>query len=183
MPFTFTSLTIPDVILITPRLFEDQRGYFLETYKYSDFKAQGICETFVQDNHSRSKKDVLRGLHFQHPPQAQGKLVRAVRGVIFDVAADIRPSSPTFGQWVGEILSDDNRRMLYIPPGFAHGFAVLSDIADVSYKVTAEYAPEYDSGIAWNDPTLAIQWPVATPLISSKDADLPPLLAADIRFK
>ena len=183
MPFTFTSLIIPDVILITPRVFEDQRGYFLETYKYSDFQAQGICETFVQDNHSQSKKDVLRGLHFQHPPKAQGKLVRAVRGVIFDVAADIRPSSPTFGQWVGEILSDENRRMLYIPPGFAHGFAVLSDIADVSYKVTEEYASEYDSGIAWNDPTLAIQWPVAAPLISSKDAALPPLLAADIRFK
>lgn len=183
MPFTFAPLSIPDVILITPRVFLDPRGYFLETYKYSEFAAHGIRDIFVQDNHSHSAKDVLRGLHFQHPPKAQGKLVRAVRGAVFDVAADIRPSSPTFGQWVGEVLSDENRRMLYIPPGFAHGFAVLSDIADVSYKVTAEYAPEYDSGIAWNDPTLAIQWPVATPLISSKDAALPPLLAADIRFK
>jgi len=183
MPFTFTPLTIPDVILIEPRVFADSRGYFLETYRYSDFAAHGIGEVFVQDNHSRSTRGVLRGLHFQHPPKAQGKLVRTVRGAIFDVAADIRPGSPTFGRWVGEMLSDENQRMLYIPPGFAHGFVVLSDMADVTYKVTADYAPECDSGVIWNDPTLAIAWPVATPLLSAKDAALPALQQADIRFE
>ncbi len=184
MPFTFTPLQIPDVILISARVFEDARGFFLETYKYSDFAAHGIPETFVQDNHSRSVRGVLRGLHFQNPPQAQGKLVRVVRGEIFDVAVDIRPSSPTFGQWVGEILSETNQRMLYIPPGFAHGFLVLSELADVSYKVTAEYAPELDSGIIWNDPTIQIQWPLqGPPLLSPKDAALPTLLKADNRFE
>ncbi len=178
MPFTFTPLQIPDVILVEPRVFPDARGFFLETYKYVDFAANGIDETFVQDNHSRSSKGVLRGLHFQKPPKAQGKLVRAVRGVIFDVAVDIRPDSPTFGEWVGEILSDENHRMLYIPPGFAHGFLVLSDVADVSYKVTAEYAPELDSGVIWSDPTIAIQWPVQTPVLSAKDAALPRLSEA-----
>ncbi len=184
MPFTFTPLQIPDVILITARVFDDARGFFLETYKYSEFAAHGIPETFVQDNHSRSVRGVLRGLHFQNPPQAQGKLVRVVRGEIFDVAVDIRPSSPTFGQWVGEILSEANQRMLYIPPGFAHGFLVLSELADVSYKVTAEYAPELDSGIIWNDPTIQIQWPLqGSPLLSAKDAALPTLLNADNRFE
>ena len=184
MPFTFTPLQIPDVILITARVFDDARGFFLETYKYSEFAAHGIPETFVQDNHSRSVRGVLRGLHFQNPPQAQGKLVRVVRGEIFDVAVDIRPSSPTFGQWVGEILSEANQRMLYIPPGFAHGFLVLSEFADVSYKVTTEYAPELDSGIIWNDPTIHIQWPLqGSPLLSAKDAALPTLFNADNRFE
>ncbi len=183
MPFLITPLQIPEVILIKPRVFPDARGFFLETYKLSDFQANGISETFVQDNHSRSARGVLRGLHFQNPPGAQGKLVRAVRGVIFDVAVDIRPASSTFGQWVGEILSDENHHMLYIPPGFAHGFLVLSEVADVSYKVTAEYAPALDSGIIWNDPTIAIQWPIPTPLLSPKDATLPPLQEADIRFE
>ncbi len=184
MPFTFTPLQIPDVILITARVFDDARGFFLETYKYSEFAAHGIPETFVQDNHSRSVRGVLRGLHFQNPPQAQGKLVRVVQGEIFDVAVDIRPSSPTFGQWVGEILSEANQRMLYIPPGFAHGFLVLSEFADVSYKVTTEYAPELDSGIIWNDPTIQIQWPLqGSPLLSAKDAALPTLFNADNRFE
>lgn len=182
MPITFTPLKIPDVILIEPRVFPDARGFFLETYKYSDFAAHGIPETFVQDNHSRSIRGVLRGLHYQNPPGAQGKLVRAARGVIFDVAVDIRPDSPTFGEWVGEILSDENHYMLYIPPGFAHGFLTLSDVADVSYKATAEYAPELDSGVIWNDPTIAIQWPGQTPILSPKDAALPRLLEADNRF-
>jgi len=182
MPFTFTSLRIPDVILVQPRVFPDARGFFLETYKYSDFAANGITETFVQDNHSRSARGVLRGLHYQNPPGAQGKLVRAARGVIFDVAVDIRPDSATFGQWVGEILSDENHHMLYIPPGFAHGFLTLSDVADVSYKATAEYAPELDSGVIWNDPTIAIQWPAQTPILSPKDAALPRLSEADNRF-
>ncbi len=183
MPFTFTRLRIPDVILIEARVFPDARGFFLETYKYSDFATHGISEHFVQDNHSRSVQGVLRGLHYQHPPAAQGKLVRAARGVIFDVAVDIRPSSPTFGQWVGEMLSDENHRMLYMPPGFAHGFVVMSAVADVSYKATAEYAPELDSGIAWNDPTIGIRWPVQQPILSDKDAALPLLAAADIRFE
>jgi dTDP-4-dehydrorhamnose 3,5-epimerase len=183
MPFTFEPLQIPDVILIRPRVFPDARGFFLETYKYSDFAANGIPERFVQDNHSRSTRGVLRGLHFQNPPRAQGKLVRVVSGEIFDVAVDIRPGSATFGQWVGEILSDENHHMLYIPPGFAHGFVVLSDVADVTYKVTAEYAPELDSGIIWNDPAIAIQWPVQVPILSAKDAALPSLLEADNRFE
>ncbi len=183
MPFTFTPLQISDVILVEPRVFGDDRGYFLETYKYSDFAAHGIPEHFVQDNHSRSVRGVLRGLHYQNPPQAQGKLVRVIRGAIFDVAVDIRPSSPTFAQWVGEVLSEENHRMLYIPPGFAHGFLVLSDVADVTYKVTAEYAPELDRGIIWNDPTIAIQWPLdGPPLLSPKDANLPLLLEADNGF-
>jgi dTDP-4-dehydrorhamnose 3,5-epimerase len=183
MPFTFTSLRIPDVILVQPRVFPDARGFFLETYKYSDFAANGISETFVQDNHSRSAKGVLRGLHYQNPPAAQGKLVRAARGAIFDVAVDIRPGSATFGQWVGEILSDENHRMLYLPPGFAHGFLTLSDWADVSYKATAAYAPELDSGVIWNDPGIAIQWPIETPILSPKDAALPRLDEADNRFE
>jgi dTDP-4-dehydrorhamnose 3,5-epimerase len=183
MPFTFEPLQIPDVILIRPRVFPDARGFFLETYKYSDFAANGIPERFVQDNHSRSTRGVLRGLHFQNPPRAQGKLVRVVSGEIFDVAVDIRPGSATFGQWVGEALSDENHHMLYIPPGFAHGFVVLSDVADVTYKVTAEYAPELDSGIIWNDPAIAIQWPVQVPILSAKDAALPSLLEADNRFE
>ena len=182
MPFTFTPLRIPDVILVQPRVFPDARGFFLETYKYSDFAAHGITETFVQDNHSRSARGVLRGLHYQNPPGAQGKLVRAARGAIFDVAVDIRPDSATFGQWVGEILSDENHHMLYIPPGFAHGFLTLSDVADVSYKATAEYAPELDSGVIWNDPTIAIQWLAQTPILSPKDAALPRLSEADNRF-
>jgi len=175
MPFTFTPLQIPDVILVEARAFPDARGFFVETYKRSDFVANGITETFVQDNHSRSSRGVLRGLHFQKDPHAQGKLVRAVRGVIFDVAVDIRPESPTFGRWVSEILTEENHRLLYIPPGFAHGFLVLSDIADVTYKVTAEYAPQADAGLIWNDPDVGIHWPLKNPLLSAKDAALPSL--------
>ncbi len=175
MPFTFTPLQIPDVILVQPRAFPDDRGFFLETYKRSEFVANGIDVTFVQDNHSRSGRGVLRGLHLQLPPAAQGKLVRAVRGLIFDVAVDLRPESLTFGKWVGEMLSDENHRMLYIPPGLAHGFVVLSDIADVSYKVTAEYAPHLDRGLVWNDPDIGIRWPVQNPLLSPKDQALPRL--------
>jgi dTDP-4-dehydrorhamnose 3,5-epimerase len=184
MPFRFTPLQLPDVILIEPRVFTDARGFFLETYKFSEFAAHGIPERFVQDNHSRSVKHVLRGLHFQNPPKAQGKLVRVIRGAIYDVAVDIRPSSPTFGEWVAEVLSEENQRMLYIPPGFAHGFLTLSEVADVTYKVTEEYAPELDSGILWNDPAPAIPWPLESPpILSPKDASLPPLLKADNRFE
>jgi len=183
MPFTFNPLQIPDVILIKPRVFPDARGFFLETYKRSDFAANGITDAFVQANHSRSTRGVLRGLHFQNPPRAQGKLVRVVRGAVFDVAVDIRPGSSTFGEWVGEILSDENQHMLYIPPGFAHGFFVLSDVADLTYQVTAEYAPELDSGIIWNDPTIGIQWPSSSPILSPKDAALPDLVNANNLFR
>lgn len=178
MPFRFERLQIPDVVLIEPKVFPDERGFFMETYKYSDFAAFGIKERFVQDNHSRSTKGVLRGLHYQNPPKAQGKLIRAVVGTIFDVAVDIRQGSPTYGKWVGVELSAENRRMLYIPPGFAHGFCVLTDVAEVLYKTTEEYAPEYEAGIIWNDPEIGIRWPVDKPIVSAKDAGWPPLKEA-----
>jgi dTDP-4-dehydrorhamnose 3,5-epimerase len=179
VPFNFKRLAIPDVILIEPRIFTDERGFFMETYKYSDFASFGITEKFVQDNHSRSTRDVLRGLHYQKPPKAQGKLVRVVVGEIFDVGVDIRQGSATYGKWVGELLSADNKRMLYIPPGFAHGFYVLSDVAEVSYKVTEEFSSEHDAGIIWNDPEIGIEWPIKHPIISPKDAELPRLREAD----
>ncbi|MGC9348757.1 MAG: dTDP-4-dehydrorhamnose 3,5-epimerase [Anaerolineae bacterium] len=182
MPFTFKRLEIPDVILIEPRVFEDERGFFLETYKHSAFADAGVPETFVQFNHSRSTAGVLRGLHYQKDPAAQGKLVGAVRGSIFDVAVDIRVGSPTYGCWVGEVLSEDNHRSIYIPPGFAHGFCVLSDIADVIYQVTAEYAPDLDRGILWNDPEIDIAWPIDAPDLSAKDAAQPRLADADNNF-
>jgi len=175
VPFNFTRLAIPDVILIEPTVFPDERGFFMETYKYSDFAAFGIKEQFVQDNHSRSTKGVLRGLHYQRPPKAQGKLVRVVVGEIFDVGVDIRQDSPTYGKWVGEILSAENKRMLHIPPGFGHGFCVLSEVAEVLYKTTKEYAPEYDAGIIWNDPDIGIRWPIRRAILSKKDAVLPTL--------
>jgi len=173
MPFTFTRLAIPDVILIEPTVFPDERGFFIESYKYSEFAAFGIKEHFVQDNHSRSVKGVLRGLHYQRQPKAQGKLVRVVVGEIFDVGVDIRKGSPTYGKWVGEVLSAENKRMLYIPPGFAHGFCVLSEVAEVLYKTTTEYSPEHDAGIIWNDPEIGIEWPIEHPILSEKDAGLP----------
>lgn len=173
MPFRFKSLEIPEVILIEPQVFSDERGSFMEAYRYSDFAAFGITERFVQVNHSRSKKGVLRGLHYQNPPKAQGKLVRAVAGEIFDVAVDIRKGSPTFGKWVGMRLSARNNRTLYIPPGFAHGFCVLSKEAEVLYMTTEEYAPECEAGIIWNDPDIGIDWPIKTPILSPKDAKWP----------
>lgn len=175
MPFQFKSLEIPEVILIEPQVFSDERGFFMEVYKYSEFASFGITERFIQDNHSRSKKGVLRGLHYQNPPKAQGKLVRVISGEIFDVAVDIRKGSPTFGKWVGIKLSAENKRMLYIPPGFAHGFCVLSDIAEVLYKTTEEFAPECEAGIIWNDPDINIDWPIKNPVLSSKDAKWPRL--------
>ena len=182
MPFDFRPTSIPDVLLIEPQRFEDNRGFFAETYKRSAFSAGGISLTFVQDNYSHSVGDVLRGLHYQKHPRAQGKLVSAIRGRIFDVAVDIRKGSPTYGDWVGATLSHDNGRMLYIPPGFAHGFCVLSEEADVTYKVTEEYAPDLDRGIIWNDPAIGIRWPIDDPILSPKDADLPSLEAADNNF-
>ena len=183
MPFVFESLAIPGVILVKPRVFDDARGYFLETYKRSDFAPAGIPEAFVQVNHSHSAANVLRGLHYQEHPAAQGKLVTAVRGAVFDVAVDIRQGSPTYGSWLGEVLSEENHHLLYIPPGFAHGFCVLRGEADVIYRVTAEYAPGLDRGILWNDPDLAIDWPIDDPILSEKDADQPRLRDADNNFR
>ena len=182
MPFQFHRLEIPDVILVEAQRFGDDRGFFLETFKRSAFAAAGIDEAFVQDNYSRSAQSVLRGLHYQIHPSAQGKLVRVVRGEVFDVAVDIRRGSPTFGQWVSMRLSETQSRMLYIPPGFAHGFCVLSEHADLCYKVTAEYAREHERGILWNDPAIGVAWPIAEPVLSTKDAQLPLLQDAEINF-
>ncbi len=182
MPFSFKRLEIPDVILVEPEVFGDERGFFMETYKASDFKRNGIDYDFVQDNHSRSQKGVLRGLHYQLRPMEQGKLVRCVRGRIWDVAVDIRKGSPWFGKWVAVELSEENRLMFWVPPGFAHGFVALEDGTEVIYKVTKEYAPELDRGIIWNDPDLAIDWPVGDPILSEKDRKLPRLRDAENNF-
>jgi dTDP-4-dehydrorhamnose 3,5-epimerase len=163
---------IPDVKIIEPKVFGDERGFFMETWNERVFREAGIDATFVQDNHSRSVRNTLRGLHYQLPPHAQGKLVRVTVGEVFDVAVDIRKSSPTFGQWVGEYLSAENRRQLWIPPGFAHGFLVTSDVAEFQYKCTSFYAPEYEGCIRWNDPELAIEWLLSSePLLSDKDRE------------
>ncbi|MDL2269855.1 dTDP-4-dehydrorhamnose 3,5-epimerase [Desulfosarcina sp. OttesenSCG-928-A07] len=161
---------IPDVCVITPKVFGDNRGFFFESYNEAQFsKLTGIQPSFVQDNHSRSVHAVLRGLHYQIQ-QPQGKLVRVVMGEVFDVAVDIRKSSPTFGKWVGEILSAENKKQLWVPPGFAHGFLVLSEFAEFLYKTTDYYAPQYERCIRWNDPDLNIKWPVTiAPVVSEKD--------------
>ena len=167
-----TRLAIPDVVLIEPKVFGDARGFFYESFNQRAFnEATGTHHQFVQDNHSRSSKGVLRGLHYQIE-QPQGKLVRVVQGAVFDVAVDIRKSSPTFGQWVGAELSADNHRQLWVPPGFAHGFVVLSETAEFLYKTTDYYAPEYERCIVWSDPDLAIDWPDVgiDPLLSAKDS-------------
>ncbi|MBC7084651.1 MAG: dTDP-4-dehydrorhamnose 3,5-epimerase [Firmicutes bacterium] len=175
MPFSFKRLEIPDVVLIEPKVFRDDRGFFLESYKRSEFAEFGIDEIFVQDNHSRSRRGVLRGLHYQNPPRAQAKLVRVIDGEIFDVAVDIRRGSPTYGRWVRAYLSDENMRMLYIPAGFAHGFLALSDVAEVLYKTSDEYSPEHEAGIVWNDPEIGIEWPVKDPVLSPRDCRWPGL--------
>jgi dTDP-4-dehydrorhamnose 3,5-epimerase len=183
MPFRFQRLAIPDVILISAKQFVDYRGYFLESYKQSEFADNGIPWAFVQDNRSHSTRQVLRGLHYQMQPRAQGKLVTALSGEIFDVAVDIRQGSPTFGRWVGATLSAARFNMLYVPVGFAHGFCVLSKQADVLYKVTDEYAADVDRGIRWDDPQIGIDWPIADPILSEKDAALPLLHNAENNFK
>lgn len=182
MPFTFSRLEIPDVILVNTSSFSDSRGNFIETFKESIFVNNGIKTKFVQDNFSHSIRGVLRGLHYQKNPSAQAKLVVALRGEIFDVAVDIRKNSPTYGKWVGEILSDKNHQLLYIPEGFAHGFCVLSDEADVLYKVNQEYSPEHENGIIWNDTDLNIKWPVDHPILAEKDLQLPTLKDAENNF-
>lgn len=166
------STSIPDVKLIKPKLFGDERGFFMEVWNEKTFKEAGINTNFVQDNHSRSVQHTLRGLHYQIK-QPQGKLVRVLRGEVFDVAVDLRKNSPTFGQWVGEILSESNQYQLWIPPGFAHGFYVKSEIADFQYKCTDFYAPEYEKCIIWNDPVLKIDWGIkegVLPILSAKDS-------------
>ncbi len=167
----FTATQIPDVIVIDPIVYEDKRGFFMETWQEQKFRDAGIDARFVQSNHSRSSFGVLRGLHYQ-VSQAQGKLIRVIQGEAFDVAVDIRKSSPTFGQWVGETLSAGNRKLMWIPPGFAHGFLILSEFADFEYHATDLYAAEHERTIHWNDPDLAIAWPLAegqVPLLSEKD--------------
>lgn len=168
-----TETKIPAVKLIEPKVFGDERGFFMETWNEQAFRDAGINATFVQDNHSRSVKNTLRGLHYQIK-QPQGKLVRVTRGEVFDVAVDLRTNSPTFGQWVGEYLSEENNRILWVPPGFAHGFLVTSDTADFQYKCTDFYSPEHERSILWNDPTLNVNWGVANPedlLLSGKDKE------------
>lgn len=170
MPYTATKTAIPEVLILEPKVFGDSRGFFFESFNAQDFaKVTGLNVNFVQDNHSRSTQGVLRGLHYQLQ-QAQGKLVRVVRGAVFDVAVDIRKSSPTFGQWVGCELTEDNHRQFWVPPGFAHGFVVLSETADFLYKTTDYYAPAHERCIAWDDPAIGITWPAGlTPQLSAKD--------------
>lgn len=176
-----TKLAIPDVVLIEPKVFGDERGLFFESYNQAHFEqAIGKPVQFVQDNHSRSARNVLRGLHYQIQ-QPQGKLVRVVQGEVFDVAIDLRKNSQTFGQWVGEILSAKNKRQLWVPEGFAHGFVVLSEIAEFLYKTTDYYAPAHERCILWNDPTLAIQWPCGIqPILSAKDASGKSFIEAEV---
>jgi|SRR6056297_2311295 len=177
MPFVFTATSLPGLLLIEPQVFSDDRGWFLESYKNSDFFAHGIKENFVQDNHSRSIKNVIRGLHYQRHPNAQGKLVRCTKGKILDVAVDLRKGSPSYGEYYSQELSEENKLMLYVPVGFAHGFLTLSDEAEIQYKNTAEYHPASDGGIRFDDKRIGIQWPVpiADVILSEKDNTLPSL--------
>jgi dTDP-4-dehydrorhamnose 3,5-epimerase len=176
-------MDIPGPLLIEPKVFGDDRGFFLEIYKHSEFINAGVPENFVQDNFSRSAKGVLRGLHYQKDPRAQGKLVRCMKGSIFDVAVDIRKGSPTYARWAGLELSERNNLMLYVPAGFAHGFLTLSETAEVLYKCTAEYSPVDDRGIIWNDPDINIAWGEKAPLLSAKDGLLPILRKAENNFR
>lgn len=182
MPFVFQKLKIPDVIIITPKIFMDARGFFIETFKQSDFAQNGIKEHFVQDNYSKSTRGVIRGLHYQKKPKAQAKLVRCTKGVILDVAVDLRKGSPTYRDWVSAILTEENKKILYIPAGFAHGFAVMSNEAEIAYKTSEEYSYEDDRGIRWNDPAIGVNWEIENPVLSNKDLKQPFLIDADINF-
>jgi dTDP-4-dehydrorhamnose 3,5-epimerase len=178
-----TPTELPEVLLIEPEVFEDERGFFMESFNQREFDAAvGWHADFVQDNHSRSARGVLRGLHYQLPPHAQGKLVRVARGSVFDVAVDIRRDSPTFGRWVGTVLDARDHRQYWIPPGFAHGFLALEDGTHFLYKTTAYYAKDSERSIAWNDPALGIEWPLmgAMPVLAPKDANAPLLADADL---
>ena len=169
-------------MMIEPPVVSDDRGFFMETYKQSEFAAHGITESFVQCNHSKSKRGVLRGLHYQKNPKAQAKLVRALAGAIYDVIVDLRAGGATYGRWFAAILSAENKKMLYVPQGFAHGFCVISAEAEIFYMTTAEYAPELEAGVIWNDSELAIDWPIAEPTLSGRDRGWPPLRRADSNF-
>lgn len=183
--FNFIKTKIKDLYIIEPQVFGDHRGYFMESYNKKDFFEAGLTMEFVQDNESKSKKGVLRGLHFQ-TKHTQGKLVRATQGVVFDVAVDLRKGSPTFGQWAGVILSEENKKQFYVPEGFAHGFLVLSDEAVFNYKCTDYYAPEYDSGLLWSDPDVGIDWPlegIEEVLLSEKDKNQNSLQELEVPFE
>ena len=182
MPFSFSKLPISGVILIEPKIFPDDRGSFAELFKASEFKANGIPGTFVQVNHSKSQKNVLRGLHYQLQPKAQAKLISVIHGEIFDVVVDIRKGSPTYGKWAGQQLSAANKRMLYVPAGFAHDFCTLSDDTEIIYYCSEEYAPSLERNILWNDAAIGIKWPVSQPLLSPKDAGGKILKDADNNF-
>ncbi len=173
MSLTFSTLPIEGLLLVEPRVFEDERGFFMETFKASEFKMHGLDPSFVQDNHSRSRKGVLRGLHFQRPPHEQAKLLRVVAGAVWDVAVDLRPGSSSYGRWYGLELSASNRRMFLIPAGFAHGFVTLADGTELLYKCSLEYHKESDTGVRWDDPDLHIDWPIREVTVSKKDAKLP----------
>ena len=183
MSFRFTPLELPGLILVEETRHQDARGFFAETYRESAFRAGGIDASFVQDNHARSTRGVLRGLHYQLPPKAQGKLIRVVRGEVFDVAVDLRRGSPGYGRWVGRRLSGEEGKLLWIPPGFAHGYLVLSETVDLTYKVTAEHDGSLDRGVLWNDPAIGVEWPEMEPLLSDKDRRLPLLADADNPFR
>lgn len=180
MPFKFKKQEIEDLIVITPRIFSDDRGFFLESYKESDFKTNDIKEEFIQDNHSFSKKGVLRGIHYQLPPKAQGKLIRVIKGAVLDIAVDLRKSSKTFLKWASVELSEENHKMFYIPPGFGHAFLTLTDNVHFAYKCTNEYSQEHDAGIIWNDKNININWPIKNPLLSEKDLNLPTIKNAKL---
>jgi dTDP-4-dehydrorhamnose 3,5-epimerase len=182
MPFEFEPLGIDGVTLIKPRVFEDRRGFFMETHRQSEFEASGMDAVFIQENHSLSSAGTLRGLHYQNSPMAQGKLIRVIRGEIFDVVVDLRKGATTYGRWISVRLSEKNKHILYVAPWFAHGFCVLGETAEVLYKTTAEYSPSHEAGIAWNDPALAIDWPLENPVLSDRDRKWPPLSEADNRF-
>lgn len=183
MPFEFHAQRIPDVVLVTPKVFRDERGFFAEVYKYPDFEKAGLKKPFRQVNHSKSQRGVLRGLHYQKNPTAQAKMVRVIAGEVFDVAVDLRKGSPWFGQWVGVTLEAKEMKMLYIPEGFAHGFCVTSETAEVVYYTTDVYSPSDERGVAWDDPKLNISWPVLDPLVSAKDLQFPGLDAIDANFR
>lgn len=183
MAFTFQPLDIRDVVLVRPQRHLDDRGFFKEVYREADFVAGGIDAHFVQDNLTRSVRGALRGLHYQLPPRAQGKLIGVVRGTIFDVAVDLRVGGPTYGKWVTRTLDVDGGELLWIPPGFAHGYCTLSETADVFYKVTAPYDEELSRGLRWNDPVLGIQWPIDDPLLSDADQVQPPLDRCENPFR
>ena len=180
--FRFERLEIPEVILVTPEVRGDRRGFFMEHYRRSSFVAGGISDIFVQDNHSFSGRGVLRGLHYQTPPKAHSKLVSVVQGEVLDVALDLRRGSPSYARHVAVRLSAENRHQLYVPVGFAHGFAVLSETAHLVYKLSSEYAPEHDRGLRWNDPALGVAWGLGDPVLSDKDQAQPTLEEADNPF-